>query len=78
MLRRDGVDLLLAGGQQIDQQRSQALVMQRIGDKAIPRAESATAATVGKQDHPHGDFRHGEVALDRSKTYINMDGSLAD
>ena len=59
---RAGVDPLLGLGEQVQQQRSVAGVLQPGGDLPVARAVPAAAAAVGEQDHAARQLRDGEVA----------------
>jgi erythromycin esterase-like protein len=57
------VDLLLAAGQQVHQQRGQPRLLELGGDEAVAAGEAAGPRPVGKDDHAAGVEGDGEVAF---------------
>ena len=52
----------LLGGEQVEQQRAQAGILQNAGDMLVARAVPAAAAAVDEHHNPWGACRHGQVA----------------
>src|SRR5206468_6369239 len=65
-LPRAGVDRLLLGGEQIDEERPQAALLQLLGDEAVPRAVAAGAAPVREEHHALSLRGERERALERN------------
>src|SRR2546425_696291 len=56
------IELFFFLRQQIDQQCRETLLVERVGDVAISRAEAAAAAPVREHDEPARLLRHRELA----------------
>src|SRR5439155_25652597 len=57
--------------QEIDQQRRQIVTIERVGDKAVVRAESAAAAAVRKHDQACRAGRYGQVAVQQARCELD-------
>lgn len=55
------INALFLDGQQVDQQRRQAGLMENIRHKPIARAQVAAAAAMGEHDEPLRVIRDGEI-----------------
>jgi len=61
--------------QEIEQQRRQMSMLQRLGDGAIPRAEPAAAAPMRKHNQSVRLSRQAEVAIQRHAGKVQPNGT---
>src|SRR5207302_7847061 len=70
------VHLFLFCGEQVDQERGQAVLAERVGHVPIAWAMPATAAPVGEKDKALGGRRNVEVAFNDDRPGVNADQKL--
>src|SRR5690606_24807211 len=66
------------GREQVDEQRRQAGLVQRVGDLPVARALAAAAAAVCEDDDAGGAVGHGEVAFKRRRGRVDEDGFVSE
>jgi hypothetical protein len=73
-----GPVVLLAGGEQVEQQGAEARLVQDVGDVAVAGAVAAAAAAVREHDHPGGVLGQGEVPAEVDRPSVHVDLCVAD
>ena len=67
----------LFGGEQVEQQRAQARLVEAISDEPVARAVAAAPAPVGKQHHTSRRLRKVQVSFENHRTERDLDVDIA-